>query len=52
MKTTLVILLALWLAAGLALVSCTREDGLPDPPPQTLVPCDPDAGAGAPLACP
>jgi hypothetical protein len=31
---------------------CTREDGLPDPPPQQLLPCQPDAGSEEPLACP
>lgn len=31
---------------------CTREDGLPDPPVQQLVPCDPDAGQDDPLVCP
>lgn len=31
---------------------CTREDGLPDPPAQQLVPCEPDAGADDPLVCP
>lgn len=32
--------------------SCTREDGLPDPPIQQLVPCDPSAAPDSPLACP
>ena len=47
-------LLGLGLCALLAygVVSCTREDGLPDPPLRTLVACDPDAGADSPLACP
>ena len=47
--------LALYLAVGLVaggLVFCTREDGLPDPPPQQLVPCHPDGGSDDPLACP
>ncbi|HUJ59121.1 MAG TPA: hypothetical protein VLX92_11535 [Kofleriaceae bacterium] len=44
------ILLALVLAALVA--TCTREDGEPDPPVRQLVPCNPDAGAGDPLACP
>jgi hypothetical protein len=39
-------------AAAVALATCTREDGTPDPPVQQLVPCHPDAGAGDPLACP
>lgn len=43
-------LLAVLLLCGLAY--CTREDGLPDPPPRQLVPCDPDAGTEDPLACP
>jgi hypothetical protein len=36
----------------IALAACTREDGEPDPPIQVLVPCDPAAPAGGPLACP
>ena len=43
-------LCALLLVGGLGF--CTREDGLPDPPLQQLVPCNPDAGADDPLACP
>ena len=31
---------------------CTREDGLPDPPIQQLVHCDPSAAPDSPLACP
>jgi hypothetical protein len=37
---------------SLVVAACTREDGTPDPPVQTLVPCNPDAGVGDPLACP
>jgi hypothetical protein len=44
--------LILPLFAALSLSGCTREDGLPDPPARQLVPCQPDAGAGGPLACP
>jgi hypothetical protein len=42
------------LALGIAAIgtSCTREDGLPDPPVRQLVPCDPSATPGSPLACP
>ncbi len=40
------------LFAGYVLGSCQREDGLPDPPLRTLVPCLPDAGPDDPLACP
>ena len=46
---------ALLLVLGLAiatLVTCARDDGEPDPPLQTLVPCDPTAAVGDPLACP
>ena len=42
--------------AGLLLLCglgfCTREDGLPDPPRQELVPCRADAADDDPLACP
>ncbi len=41
-------MLMLMLAAG----TCSREDGLPDPPLQVLVPCDLAAAAGDPRACP
>ena len=47
--------LALVLVAAVAiaaLVTCAREDGLPDPPLQSLVPCDPMAASDDPLACP
>lgn len=44
------VILTVLLACGL--LYCTREDGLPDPPLQELVPCDPDAGASDPLTCP
>lgn len=43
-------LTALLMACGL--LYCTREDGLPDPPFQQLVPCHPDGGGDDPLACP
>lgn len=36
----------------LAAIACAREDGVPDPKPQTLVPCDPSAADDDPLACP
>ena len=49
--TRLVLCLITLLLAG-GLLFCTREDGLPDPPIQQLVPCSPDAGADDPLACP
>ena len=38
-------------AVSVATSSCTREDGLPDPPPQMLVPSNPSASADSPLAC-
>ena len=37
---------------GYVLAACQREDGLPDPPLRSLVPCVPDAAEGDPLACP
>jgi hypothetical protein len=47
------LLAALAAAAALAaLGNCSREDGQPDPPTQVLVPCDPRAADGDPLACP
>ncbi|HEY2747038.1 MAG TPA: hypothetical protein VGL86_20590 [Polyangia bacterium] len=46
------VVLALALAVAAIAVGCTREDGLPDPPVQQLVPCDPAAASGSPLACP
>ena len=51
---TLRIAIAVALAFCVAAItaSCTREDGLPDPPVQQLVPCDPAAAPGSPLACP
>jgi hypothetical protein len=49
-RITAVLALALCIAATAA--SCTREDGLPDPPIQQLVPCDPSAAPDSPLACP
>ena len=44
-----VFLMALVLSGGL--LFCTREDGLPDPPVQGLVPCNTDGGPDDPLAC-
>jgi len=44
--------LLLTLLVVYAASSCQREDGLPDPPLRTLVPCNPDAGEDDPLACP
>jgi hypothetical protein len=47
---------AFYLVVGLAVVTalglsgCSREDGLPDPPLQMLVPCDPTPGS--PIECP
>jgi hypothetical protein len=49
-RIAVVFMLALSMAAIAA--SCSREDGLPDPPIQQLVPCDPSATPGSPLACP
>jgi hypothetical protein len=43
------------LAILVALVSsatCARESGEPEPEPQVLVPCDPQAADDDPLACP
>ena len=40
------------LIALATLTDCTRGDGEPDPPTQVLVPCNPRAPAGDPLACP
>ena len=40
------------LVALAAVINCAREDGEPDPKTQVLVPCDPHAGPGDPLACP
>jgi hypothetical protein len=45
-------LLAACLVALVALATCAREDGQPDPEPQVLVPCHPDASEDDPLACP
>jgi hypothetical protein len=39
------------LVCGLSIYACARDDGEPDPPLQTLIPCDPDAGVDDPLAC-
>jgi hypothetical protein len=44
--------LVLAIVVAMAAYACTREDGEPDPPVQTLVPCHPDAGSDDPLACP
>jgi hypothetical protein len=46
------LVLAVLVAALAALATCSREDGQPDPPTQVLVPCDPRAADGDPLACP
>jgi len=40
------------LALLMLLTTCSRDDSEPDPPTQTLVPCDPAATEGDPLACP
>ncbi|MDB4955452.1 MAG: hypothetical protein JWO36_3021 [Myxococcales bacterium] len=45
-------LLLAGLVALAGLVNCDREDGQPDPKAQVLVPCDPHAPDGDPLACP
>ena len=46
------LVLAVLVAALAVLATCDREDGQPDPPTQVLVPCDPKATDGDPLACP
>jgi hypothetical protein len=40
------------LAILIAIATCTKDDGEPDPPVRGLVPCHPDAGSDDPLACP
>lgn len=50
LATALALTLTIFIAYALS--SCTREDGLPDPPLRTLTPCVPDAGEDDPLACP
>lgn len=50
MTRVVLVMTLLLLVCGLGF--CTREDGLPDPPAQQLVPCDRDAGADDPLVCP
>lgn len=50
MKAILVLLAFAFALATLA--TCARDDGEPDPPVRSLVPCHPDAGADDPLACP
>jgi hypothetical protein len=50
MKTIIAAVIAL--ASLIALATCARENGLPEPEPQVLVPCDPDASEDDPLACP
>jgi hypothetical protein len=45
-------LLVAGLVAIAALINCAREDGEPDPKTQVLLPCDPQAPVGDPLACP
>lgn len=44
--------LLLFVCGASSLTVCSRENGLPDPPVQELVPCVPDAGADDPLVCP
>jgi hypothetical protein len=44
--------LAILVVLAALAITCTREDGQPDPAPQVLVPCDPHAPDGDPLACP
>jgi hypothetical protein len=44
--------LVLLLLATALTATCARETGEPDPPQQVLVPCDPSAPDGDPLACP
>ena len=46
------LVLCLAIAAAVLGITCAREDGEPDPPVQVLVPCDPTAMPGDPLACP
>jgi hypothetical protein len=48
MKATALIVLALLIA----IATCTKDDGEPDPPIRELVPCHPDAGNDDPLVCP
>ena len=52
MKIKFWLWLLLILCGSSSLIVCSHEDGLPDPPIQELVPCNPDAGDGDPLACP
>jgi hypothetical protein len=49
-RDMLCVFVSLAAASTVALSGCSREDGLPDPPLQMLVPCDPTAGS--PIACP
>jgi hypothetical protein len=51
MKSILLVLAVLTTCAAI-LFACSRDDGFPDPPVQVLVPCNPDASADDPLACP
>jgi hypothetical protein len=48
MKAIALVILALLIA----IATCTKDDGEPDPPVRGLVPCHPDAGIDDPLACP
>lgn len=50
LATAFALTLAILLAYAFS--ACSREDGLPDPPVRSLVPCVPDAGEDDPLACP
>jgi hypothetical protein len=40
------------LVAFATLATCARESGEPEPEPQVLVPCDPNATEDDPLGCP
>jgi hypothetical protein len=50
--TRRIALLFVVVAAAAIGITCGRDDGAPDPPLQTLVPCDEGAAPGAPEACP
>ena len=48
MRATALVIVALLIA----IATCTKDDGEPDPPVRGLVPCHPDAGSDDPLTCP
>ena len=47
-----VVVVLVFSCALAAAAGCHREDGLPYPPTQQLVPCDPSAASDSPLGCP